>query len=241
MKLSEATQLLESHGRDFSEIYKLYNFKDDADLKDYLDFIVHEPVEWMKGFPARWVTKGSFGRPKTALVKLLKLDKVREEYTESYTQRIYDCVWSTFKKHADDILSHRNMIQKNTIIPDNGSGIRSSRGSVVDLGGIAEEFENGNGTGSPMRNRIISNDEYENGTIDEAESVHSVKIIRALAASAVRAGSDTKLVKEDDSVWMRRYKVLETAYRALLVHFGDKGLVASTSILLDALSYGDSV
>lgn len=239
MKLSEATQLLESHGRDFSEIYKLYNFKDDADLKDYLDFIVHEPVEWMKGFPARWVTKGSFGRPKTALVKLLKLDKVREEYTESYTQRIYDVVWSTFKKHADDILSHR--MQKNTIVPDNaaGSGIRSSRGSIVDLGGIAEEFENG--TGSPMRNRIISGDEYENATIDEAESVHSVKIIRALAASAVRCGSDTNLVKEDDNIWQRRYKVLETAYRALLVHFGDKGLVASTSILLDALSYGDSV
>jgi hypothetical protein len=238
MKLSEATHLLESHGRDFSEIYKLYNFKDDGDLKDYLDFIVHEPVEWMKGFPARWVTKGSFGRPKTALVKLLKLDKVREEYTESYTQRVYDVVWSTFKKHADDILSHR--MQKNTIIPDNGNGnvIRSSRGSIVDLGGIAEEFENG--TGSPMRNRIVS-DDYENGTIDEAESVHSVKIIRALAASAVRTGSETKLVKEDDSVWMRRYKVLETAYRALLVHFGDKGLVASTSILLDALSYGDSV
>ncbi len=240
MKLSEATQLLESHGRDFSEIYKLYNFKDDADVKDYLDFIVHEPVEWMKGFPARWVTKGSFGRPKTALVKLLKLDKVREEYTDSYTQRIYDVVWSTFKKHADDILSHR--MQKNTIIPDNGSGnvIRSTRGSIVDLGGIAEEFENG-GT-SPIRNRIISGDEFENATIDEAESVHSIKIIRALAtSSAIRAGSDTKLVKEDDSVWMRRYKVLETAYRALLVHFGDKGLVASTSILLDALSYGDSV
>jgi hypothetical protein len=237
MKLSEATHLLESHGRDFSEIYKLYNFKDDGDLKDYLDFIVHEPVEWMKGFPARWITKGSFGRPKTSLVKFLKLDKVREEYTESYTQRIYDVVWSTFKKHADDILSHR--MQKNTIVPDNtGSGIRSSRGSIVGLGAVlgGEEFD----TGSPMRSRIVS-DEYDNGTIEEAESVHSVKIIRALAASAVRAGSETKLFKEDDSVWMRRYKVLETAYRALLVHFGDKGLVASTSILLDALSYGDSV
>jgi hypothetical protein len=235
MKLSEATHLLESHGRDFSEIYKLYNFKDETDLKDYLDFIVHEPVEWMKGFPARWVTKGSFGRPKTALVKLLKLDKVREEYSDSYTQRVYDCVWSTFKKHADDILSHR--MQKNTIVPDNtGSGIRSSRGSIIELGAAlgGEEFD----TGSPMRNRIVS-DEYDNGTIDEAESVHSVKIIRALAASAVR--SETAVTKVDESTWQRRYKILETAYRALLVQFGDKGIAASTSILLDALSYGDSV
>lgn len=230
MKLSEATQILESHGRDFSEIYKLYNFKDDADLKDYLDFIAHEPVEWMKGFPARWVTKGSFGRPKTALVKLLKLEKVREEYSEAYTQRIYDCVWSTFKKHADDILSHR--MQKNTIIPDN-NGIRSSRASIVELGSVHEEID----TGSPMRNRIVS-DEYDNGTIEDVESVHSVKIIRALAASAVR---NEAVTKDDDVSWHRRYKILETAYRALLVHFGDKGLAASTAILLDALSYGDCV
>ena len=113
-----------------------------------MDFIIHEPVEWMKGFPARWVTKGSFGRPKTALVKLLKLDKVREEYTDAYTQRVYDCVWTTFKKHADDILAHR--MQKNIIV-DNG--IRSSRGSIVDIGsgGGLHESE----TGSPIH-RIVT-------------------------------------------------------------------------------------
>lgn len=228
MKLSEATLLLESHGRDFSEIYKLYNFKDDNDLKDYLDFIMHEPVEWMKGFPARWITKGSFGRPKTALVKLLKLDKVREEYTDAYTQRVYDCVWTTFKKHADDILAHR--MQKNIIV-DNG--VRSSRGSIVDMGSGGGVHE------SEMGSPIHKSDDCENATIEDAESVHSVKIIRALAASTVRSGvPDTKI---DETSWQRRYKILETAYRALLVHFGDKGLVASTSILLDALSGGDSV
>jgi hypothetical protein len=232
MKLSEATLLLESHGRDFSEIYKLYNFKDDNDVKDYLDFIMHEPVEWMKGFPARWVTKGSFGRPKTALVKLLKLDKIREEYTDAYTQRVYDCVWTTFKKHADDILAHR--MQQNTII-DNG--IRSSRGSIVELGGGGSALHE-SGMGSPVH-KLTHTDDGENGSIEDAESVHSVKIIRALAASAVRCGAPDVKVCVDEGSWQRRYKILETAYRALLVHFGDKGLVASTSILLDALSAGD--
>jgi hypothetical protein len=217
MKLVEATVLLESHGRDFSEIYKLYNFKDDNDLKDYLDFIVHEPVEWMKGFPARWVTKGSFGRPKTALVKLLKLEKVREEYTEAYTQRVYDCVWTTFKKHADNILSHR--MQKNTIV-ETASGVRSSRDSIVELDdGIQESAS------------VIE---------DDLKSVHSVKLIRALAASTVCSG-DVAVSKINESSWQRRYKILETAYRALLVDFGEKGLAASTSILLDALSGGESV
>jgi hypothetical protein len=231
MKLSEATVLLDTHGRDFSEIYKLYNFKDENDLKDYLDFIIHEPVEWMKGFPARWITKGSFGRPKTALVKLLKLEKVREEYTEAYTQRIYDCVWSTFKKHADDILAHRN---KNTNGESGNTGniTRSARGSIVDLG---------SGTASPIRN-VYAHDEDDISSIEDEDvkSIHSVKIIRALAASTVRSG-EANAAKIDESSWHRRYKILETAYRALLVEFGEKGLVASTSILLDALSGGESV
>jgi hypothetical protein len=226
MKLVDATILLESHGRDFSEIYKLYNFKDDTDLKDYLDFIVHEPVEWMKGFPARWVTKGSFGRPKTALVKLLKMEKVREEYTEAYTQRIYDCVWSTFKKHADEILTHR--ATKNTIV-DHPSVNRSTRNSVMELG----ESE----IGSHIRHTY---DDESSIIEDDLKSIHSVKLIRALAASTVRSG-EIGASKIDESSWQRRYKILETAYRALLVDFGEKGLVASTSILLDALSGGESV
>lgn len=239
MKLSECTILLESHGRDFSEIYKLYNFKDDNDLKDYLDFISHEPLEWLKGFPARWVTKSSFGRPKTALVKLLKHDKVREEYTEAYTQRIYDCVWSTFKKHSDDILAHR--MHKNTIVDNRSHLITSSNGSIVDFGGGGDEDA---GTRSPQRKRVIS-DEYDNGTIDEAESVHSVKIIRALAISASARKNDDQAtpscVVDEIGEWKRRYKILESAYRALLIQFGDKGLAASTTILLDALSTHDSV
>jgi hypothetical protein len=97
-----------------------------------------------------------------------------------------------------------------------------------------EEFD----TGSPVRSRIVS-DEYDSRTIDEAESIHSVKIIRALATSAVR--SENAVIKDGEATWHRRYKILETAYRALLVQFGEKGLVASTSILLDALSGGDSV
>ena len=228
MKLSEATVLLETHGRDFSEIYKLYNFMDDADLKDYLDFIVHEPVEWMKGFPARWVTKGSFGRPKTALVKLLKLEKVRTEYTEAYTQRIYDCVWSTFKKHADEILANR--MSKNTLVENT----RSARGSIIEFGSAGSEI------GSPIRPVYARDDDSSSDIEDDLKSVHSVKIIKALAASTVRSG-DAMASNINESSWQRRYKILETAYRALLVDFGEKGLVASTSILLDALSGGEYV
>lgn len=230
MKLVDATQILETQGREFSEIYKLYNFKDDTDLKDYLDFIAHEPVEWMKGFPARWVTKNSFGRPKTALVKLLKMEKVREEYSEAYIQRIYDCVWSTFKKHADDILAHRQKHQEAVGSELSGGERTPMRGSsIVDFG-----------SDSHHSNFIVHDDVSDSEDIPQSdvESVHSVKIIKALAASAVRSSAVNGV---SDEIWKRKYKILETAYRALLVHFGEKGLVASTSILLDALSEGHDV
>lgn len=230
MKLLEATHVLESQGREFSEIYKLYNFKDDTDLKDYLDFIAHEPVEWMKGFPARWITKSSFGRPKTALVKLLKMEIVRQEYTEAYIQRIYDCVWSTFKKHADDILAHRQK-QQDAVGSELSGGDRTPpiRGSsIVDFG---SDIRNSNFI---VHEDVVDSD--EDLPQADIESVHSVKIIKALASSAVRSGAVNGV---DNEAWKRKYKVLETAYRALLVHFGEKGLVASTSILLDALSGGD--
>ena len=74
MNLDDACKLLGAQGRVFAEIYKLYGFKDDRSLKDYLDFVIHEPVEWLKGFPSKWDTRASFGRPKTALIKLLKED-----------------------------------------------------------------------------------------------------------------------------------------------------------------------
>jgi hypothetical protein len=107
MKLMEATDLLGGQARYFSDLYKLYDFKDDQLLKDYLDFITHEPVEWMKGFPAKLTQKGSFSRPKAAVIKLLKHNDVVQALGEDYTQSVYDVVWNTFKKHVDTIVAGR--------------------------------------------------------------------------------------------------------------------------------------
>ena len=71
MNLATATALAGSQARYVSEVYKVFQYKDDQTLRDYLDFVIHEPVEWLKGFPAKLTTKGAFSRPKTALLKLL--------------------------------------------------------------------------------------------------------------------------------------------------------------------------
>lgn len=108
MNLGTASALLGQQSRDFSEVYKLYDFKDDASLVSYLDFIVHEPVAWLEGFPSRFITKAAFNKPKAAVIKLLKQPEVLEALGQEYVVKIHDIVWSSFKKHADQIVSKRS-------------------------------------------------------------------------------------------------------------------------------------
>ena len=112
MKLIDAYNLLVNDGitdnyRYFSEVYKLYGFADDKPLKEYLDFIDHEPAHWMRGFPAKLTTKLAFSKPKTALIKLLKKQSVMQALGTEYVTRIHDVVWNTFKREADAILEER--------------------------------------------------------------------------------------------------------------------------------------
>lgn len=112
MNLADATGLLGNQARYFSDVYKLFDFKDDQVLKDYLDFVIHEPVDWMKGFPARFTQKGSFSRPKAAVIKLLKHPNVIQVLGKEYTQKVYDIVWNTFKQNVDAILEKRHTNQQ---------------------------------------------------------------------------------------------------------------------------------
>jgi hypothetical protein len=107
MLLSESVQLLGDQGKYFSDVYKLYEYRDDQLLKDYLDFVIHEPLEWMRGFPVKFVNKVSFSKPKTALIKLLKQSDVIDALGQAYVRRVHDIVWSTFKKHSEEIIAKR--------------------------------------------------------------------------------------------------------------------------------------
>lgn len=112
MKLIDAYNLLVEDGitdnhRYFSEVYKLYGFTDDKLLTEYLDFIAHEPVHWLRGFPAKLVTKLAFSKPKTAIIKLLKKQQVIQALGADYVTRIYETVWNTYKKEADGIVEER--------------------------------------------------------------------------------------------------------------------------------------
>lgn len=118
MNLSNATVLLGDQGRFFSEVYKHFQYLDEQLLKDYLDFVIHEPKEWLKGFPSKLTKPGTFAKPKTALIKLLKHPDVKAVLDEAYLTKVHDIVWQTFKSQADTILharQHNEPIVANTI------------------------------------------------------------------------------------------------------------------------------
>ena len=151
MKLEEAYKLLVEDGvgdnyRYFAELYKLYNFKEEDDLKDYIDFILHEPVHWMRGFPAKLTTKPSFAKPKTALIKLLKKSEVGAALGESYTDRAYDVIWKTFKTEHEAILGGRRTMTTATVegrsASDSDVGDAESLESYDSLPPVPTVFQN---------------------------------------------------------------------------------------------------
>jgi hypothetical protein len=108
MKLSAAAEICDANARYFTEVYKLFNYKDDDDLRAYCEFVIHEPVEWMRGFPAKWKTASNFGRVRAAFHKLMKADAVESELGADYCRRVHEIIWETFKEHMDTVLEKRN-------------------------------------------------------------------------------------------------------------------------------------
>jgi hypothetical protein len=107
MLLKNAGALLGSNERYFTVVYEAFKYKGEDLLRTYIDFIVREPVEWIRGFPLKLRTHASFAKPKAAIIKLLKTGNVLEALGAEYCSSAHDVVWDTFKKHGEDILKAR--------------------------------------------------------------------------------------------------------------------------------------
>ena len=107
MLLKNAGALLGSNERYFTVVYEAFKYKSEDLLRTYIDFIIREPVEWIRGFPLKLRTRASFAKPKAAIIKLLKTGNVLEALGAEYCSNAHDVVWDTFKKHGDIILNAR--------------------------------------------------------------------------------------------------------------------------------------
>ena len=134
MRLIDAYNLLVEDGisdnhRYFSELYKQFNYRDEGLLKDYLEFIYYDPVEWMRGFPKKLTTKTSFSKPKTAVIKLLKKEAVVEAVGAEFAERLHTNIWKTFKENSEGLLADRAKTKKD----GRASGSSSSNNEVPTM------------------------------------------------------------------------------------------------------------
>lgn len=136
MRLIDAYNILVEDGvsdnpRYFAEVYKGFQFKDDDTLADYIDFIVHEPIHWMRGFPAKLISKTSFSKPKTAVIKLLKKPAVQTDLGADVAEAAHGVIWSTFKKEHETLLKERERLGGAPTVVER-LGRRDSEGEPAD-------------------------------------------------------------------------------------------------------------
>jgi hypothetical protein len=149
MLLSEAHTLLVEDGvadnhRYFVEMYKQFQFTDSQTLKDYLEFILHEPKLWMQGFPSKLTTKQAFGKPKTAIIKLLKKPEVVRDLGTEFVTKAHDVIWKTFKLEHESILRSRAPTMQVDELESVGSyeiPVPSVRGPVMPNPIVADRAE----------------------------------------------------------------------------------------------------
>ena len=112
MNLLEAQKRLaedgvSDHYRYFIDTYRVHDYKEETRLKDYIDYISHEPLLWLQSFPAKLKSKPAFSKPKTAILKLLKDSKVVEQLGAEYCDKAHDLIDHTYKQHGNEIVAKR--------------------------------------------------------------------------------------------------------------------------------------
>jgi hypothetical protein len=140
------------HGRILMAVAKHFNFKNEDDLKNYVDFVIHEPVAWLSGLPTDYVN--NIGKPKTAFVKLMKTESVRAVLGAEYCDAARQAVWDAYKtimKHSDE----------------EGNGEENNAGA--DEEGTIDQM---------ITNVILPTLEIGEGDFPDANSIHSVKAPR---------------------------------------------------------------
>ena len=245
MNIGQATALLGSNSKYFSDIAHLYNYKDDMALKIYLDFVTHEPKEWMRGFPASYTSKSSFGKPKTAIVKLCKHVQVKAALGEEYIEGVHKTIWKAYKQHSDEIFEERtkklNGVAKK---PINEMLNYEDDEEEVDVEEQEQEQETEETEETEECDALEETEEIvaENifignadGQSDGKASTHSIRLqIRERPSSVKKPAPPVKKEQQKMQVLMGAYKQLLESQRATAPHLVEAHLTLLQAFLSES-------
>jgi len=240
MNIAQATALLGSNSKYFSDIAHLYNYKDDMALKIYLDFVTHEPKEWMRGFPASYTSKSSFGKPKTAIVKLCKLTEVKEALGEEYIEGVHKTIWKAYKQHSDEIFEERtkklNGVAKKPI--DEMLNYDEEEAEVEDADGEEGEVEEAEETEDIIAENIFVG--QADGESEGKASTHSIRLQIRERPSIVKKQAMPAKAQQKLQILVGAYKQLLECQRATAPHLVEAHLTLLQAFLSDSSDSSDS-
>jgi len=119
------------HYRYFIDTYRVHDYKEDTLLKEYIEYISHEPLLWLQSFPAKLKSKPAFSKPKTAILKLLKDSKVVEQLGAEYCDKAHDLIDQTYKQHGNEIVAKRMGIDSVVVTKDEEERVEPPPTQVV--------------------------------------------------------------------------------------------------------------
>jgi len=226
--LGSVSALLDDQARSFSDVYKLYGFREDQAFSEYVDFFLHEPVAWFEGLPASLKSKASFTKPKTAFSKALKHGDVIAALGADECQHAVNVLWDTYKKEADRIVASRS---------GTGAGVEeAAAAAAIAAEPILEVTEEEPAKRRSRKQKAKAADATAAAaTAAATAATASAPAAPAATAAAPAATAAPAAVASNPSTmsYETKYRVIDRAFRALL----SDGFPASeaTLVFLDAL------
>jgi hypothetical protein len=240
MKIIEAHKLLSEdgvadHARYFNDLYKQHEFKETEELKQYFDFVLHEPVLWLKSFPSKLRSKPAFSKPKTAILKLLRSPEVISVYGKSFCENAHEVIDSVYKKNVDAILEtrkehkeerdeHKEIVRNNESFDEDVQPIPNKMTHLLEH------------RTSPIVPRLIVKDDE----MSEIESIVSMEHVENIShiQNKSRKNSDLECCDEKSECeeelreLQKKYRTLKKAYEELAKGTLDPSVVASIQTLM---------
>jgi len=120
--LSQALQWMKDNRsydnrRWFEQVYRCQDWKDEDELKDYLNYIKLNTFDWFKKTPAEWIAEKTLKNAMTGINSLLKnSDHVKTIIGEKECEQIIKNMSTTLNTKSQDIINYKKD-QQNTPAP----------------------------------------------------------------------------------------------------------------------------
>lgn len=136
-------------------------------LKDYLDSINNDPVQWLSSFPDDLTCKSAFHQYKEPVYKLLKHTKLHEDYGENYCVNLMNNIKQAFTINCQDIIDKRKNSKKPTEIitfddSSSESDTESDNGSELDINTLVPVDKKPTNNNDTQNINVENNNELQN-------------------------------------------------------------------------------